>query len=84
MRVRPRKLNLPLNMKKRDRSYSVELKAAIRDSGLTNEEAAELIGTTKSTLEAWLYNNKRRVAPKWALDLFRLKIKHSPPEQSHS
>jgi hypothetical protein len=57
---------------KRDATYTILLNAAIKDTELAVEDAANLIGVKVDTLKGWLYLENRAEVPKWAYDLFVL------------
>jgi hypothetical protein len=54
--------------------FTIEMRQAISAARLTRPEVAELIGVRLNTLDKWLAPGLDNPTPRWALDLFRLKV----------
>lgn len=61
---------------KRDAQYTALLIKAIKDSNTTVEDAAAMLDVRVDTLHGWLYRQGRAEVPKWAYNLFMLKIQN--------
>jgi hypothetical protein len=54
--------------------YSDQLRVAIEAAKIPRSQAAELIGVRLNTLDKWLAQGLSSPAPRWALELFQLKV----------